>query len=193
MAKEFYEMKISLNGIEPEIWRKFIIDSSTSLEEFHNIIQIVMGWENYHLYGFFIKGVEYMPADDDSDLEQEAEDTKGMKLNKFGFRKRDKIRYIYDYGDSWEHTIKIEKIYEPEKDLIAPICIDGARNCPPEDCGSICGYEDILKAINKPTTKAAEELLEWLGDDYDPEEFNIDEINKRLQPKKTKKKKSAGG
>ena len=116
------------------------------------------------------------------------------KLNKFGFKKKDKFKYIYDYGDSWEHTIKIENIYEPKEGSIAPICIDGARNCPPEDCGSIYGYEDILKAIKKPTTKASKELLEWLGDDYDPEEFNIDEINKRLQPKKTKKKKkSAGG
>jgi hypothetical protein len=153
-----------------------------------------MGWENYHLYGFFIKGVEYMPADDELDLEQEAEDTKGKKLNKFGFKKKDKIKYIYDYGDTWEHTIKIDKIYEPEESIITPVCVDGARNCPPEDCGSVYGYEDILNAIKKPTTKAAKELLEWVGDDYDPEEFNLEEINKRLKPIKPKKaKKSAGG
>jgi hypothetical protein len=188
MAKELYQIKITLDGIEPEIWRKFIVDSSTSLDEFHDIIQIVMGWENYHLYGFYINGLEYSPADDFLYLEQNAEDATSIKLKEFGFKKNDEFQYIYDYGDSWEHTIKIEKIYEPEEGSLAPICIDGARNCPPEDCGSIYGYKNILNAIKKPTTKAAKELLEWLGDNYDPEEFNIDEINKWLNPKKAKKK-----
>jgi hypothetical protein len=90
-------MKITLNGIEPEIWRKCIVDNSISLDELHNIIQIVIGWKNYHLYGFFIKGVEYMTSDDDLDLEQKAEYAKGMKLNKFGFQKRDKSKYIFNF------------------------------------------------------------------------------------------------
>jgi len=191
MTKELIEMRISLDGIEPEIWRKFIVDSSIFLDDFHDIIQVVMGWENSHLYAFYINGVEFMPADDD--FEKEAEDTKGVKLSKLNLEKKSKIRYIYDFGDSWEHTIKIIKIYKPEEELMTPICIDGARNCPPEDCGSIPGYEDILTALEKPTTKAAKELIEWLGDDYDPEEFDINAINKRLQPKKIKKKKTAGG
>ncbi|HAJ78218.1 MAG TPA: hypothetical protein DCO75_00475 [Fibrobacteres bacterium] len=188
MAKELIEMKISIDGIEPEIWREFIVDSSISLDDFHGIIQVVMGWENCHLYGFYINGVEYIPAGDD--CEQDAEDTKGVKLNKLKLEKNTKIRYTYDFGDSWEHTIKIVKIYKPEEELLTPVCIDGARNCPPEDCGSVPGYEDILKAIKKPTSKAAKELIEWLGYEYNPEEFDIDKINKTLQPKKAKKKKS---
>lgn len=150
-----------------------------------------MGWENSHLYGFYISGIEYQPADDD--FENDAEDTKGMKLSKLKLEKETRIRYIYDFGDSWEHTIKIIKIYKPEEELLTPICIEDARNCPPEDYGSIPGYEDILTALKKPTTKAAKELIEWLEDDYDPGEFDLNKINKRLQPKKTKKKKTAGG
>jgi len=187
MAKELIQMKISLDWIKPEIWRRFIVDSSISLDDFHDIIQIVMGWTNSHLYVFFIKGVEYMPADDDS--EQEAKDTKGVKLNKLKLNKKDKIRYVYDYGDNWEHTILIENIFTPEEEMAIPFCLDGARNCPPEDCGSVPGYEDIVKAMKKPNTKAAKELIEWLGEKYDAEEFNIDEINGAYSTEDTNSKK----
>ncbi len=186
MTKKIIEMKISLDGIEPEIWRKFVVESSITLDDLHEIIQVVMGWENAHLYGFHINGVEYQPADDD--FENDAEDTKGMKLSQLKLEKITKIRYIYDFGDSWEHTIKINKIYKPEEELLTPTCIDGARNCPPEDCGSVPGYEDIVEAMKKPTSKRAKEFIEWLGEKYDPEEFDLKKINKRLQPKKPKRK-----
>jgi hypothetical protein len=187
MKKELIQMKISLDGIKPEIWRRFIVDSSISLDDFHDIIQIVMGWTNSHLYGFSISGVEYMPSDDD--CEQDAEDTQGVTLKKLKLRKNDKIRYVYDFGDDWGHTIKIENVFTPEEEVITPVCLDGARNCPPEDCGSIPGYEDIIHAMKKPTTKAAKEFIEWLGEKYDAELFDCDEINTVFKPKKTKKKK----
>jgi hypothetical protein len=177
MTKEIIQMKISLNDIQPEIWRRFIVPSSISLDDLHDIIQFVMGWTNTHLYGFYIKGTEFSPVDIDDEFESEAEDTKGKVLNKLNLKEKDTIQYIYDYGDNWEHTIKIEKISKERNEIKAPWCIEGARNCPPEDCGSIPGYEDIVTAMKNPESESAKEIVEWLGEPYNPEKFNLDEIN----------------
>jgi hypothetical protein len=147
-----------------------------------------MGWTNSHLYGFSIDGIDYSPADDE--FESEYEDTKGKTLENLGVRPKQKMKYTYDFGDDWEHTIAVEKIFENDLGMEPPFCVDGAGNCPPEDCGSIPGYADIVEAMKKPASKQAQEFIEWLGQSYDPEKFEIDEINKALKyfRKKTKKK-----
>ncbi|MBN1984452.1 MAG: plasmid pRiA4b ORF-3 family protein [Chitinivibrionales bacterium] len=190
MKSELLQMKISLNWIKPEIWRRFVVDSRVSLDEFHEILQVVMGWTNSHLYSFTVHGVDYMPADDEFEMD-ESEDTKGMSLKKLKLEKGDKIRYVYDMGDDWEHTIRIEKVFTLEEETKVPYCSEGERNCPPEDCGGAPGYEDIVKAMQKPRSKEAKELIEWLGEIYDPEKFDLEEINEVLQPEKKKRKKRA--
>ena len=166
MGKEIIQMKISLDGIRPQIWRRFIVESSISLERLHEIIQIVMGWENCHLYSFSIGGDEA---------------SKKMTLKELGLREKETIGYIYDFGDNWEHAIVVEKIASSDKKIITPRCLAGARNCPPEDCGSIPGYEDIVEAMKKPKSRKAREYIEWLGDIYNPAKFDISEINNNLK------------
>lgn len=186
MKSEIIQMKISIDWIKPEIWRKFIVDSSVSLDDFHDIIQIVMGWTNSHLYCFSIHGTEYMPSDPELGEDFGTKNTKGITLKKLLLKNGDVIHYVYDMGDNWEHTIKIEKVCIPEEKIQTPYCLEGARNCPPEDCGSIPGYEDIVKAMKRPKSKKAKEFIEWLDEPYDPERFSVEEINKILRPEKNK-------
>lgn len=190
MGSQLLQMKISLNNIKPQIWRRFTVDSSISLDKFHEIIQFVMGWTNSHLYEFTIDGIAYSPSVEDDFFENESENTKGKTLEKLGVSPKQKIKYLYDFGDYWEHTIVIEKIYDQDSEIIPPFCIEGARNCPPEDCGSTPGYEEIVQAMKNPRTKKAKEFTQWLGYSYDPEEFDLEEINfalKMFQKKKGKK------
>lgn len=192
MGSEVIQMKISLDWVKPEIWRRFTIGSCFTLDNFHDAIQVIMGWTNSHLYGFSINGIEYVPSNDD--FEQESEDTKGVTLQSLKLKVKDKIRYVYDFGDNWEHTVLIEKISKSDIESLIPVCLDGARNCPPDDCGSIPGYEDMVEAMKKPKSKEAKELIEWLGEPYNSEKFNLEEINSIFQPKKKKQKiKKAGG
>jgi hypothetical protein len=166
MGKEIIQMKISLDGIRPQIWRRFIVESLISLENLHEIIQIVMGWENCHLYSFSIGGEEV---------------SKKMTFKALGLREKDMIGYLYDFGDNWEHTIVVEKIASSDKKIETPRCITGSCNCPPEDCGSVPGYVDIVEAMKKPKTRKAREYIEWLGDIYYPAQFDIKEINDNLK------------
>src|SRR5512145_790286 len=110
-----YQFKISLNEIRPAIWRRFVVSANITLYELHHIIQIIMGWQNYHLHDFQIDGQIYGdPADDE-----------------FGDE--------YDFGDSWQHTLTLEKILPPDAYKRLPLCLGGNRACPPEDVGGVNG------------------------------------------------------
>jgi len=156
-----------------------------------------MGWENAHLYSFKIKKLYYQPPDPDDDDDfgffgfgTPPQNSLKTKLSDLNLRSRSKFLYTYDFGDNWDHTITVEKMLDDEKDMKVPSCIDGERNCPPEDCGSIFGYENILKVLKKKNKNKDDlELLEWLGEDYDPEYFDKEIVNALLKPSKPKKSK----
>ena len=191
MINNVIQMRISLDYIEPEIWRRFIVDSSITLHKLHKIIQIVMGWTDSHLYSFTIRKVEYqMPSPegydffDSFDVNQQPINSKKIILHDLNLRARQKFEYLYDFGDNWKHTILVEKIFQATDDTMVPYCIEGKRACPPEDCGSIPGYYQILEVLKNATTQEDKELLEWVGDDYNPELFDFRNINITLHPKK---------
>ncbi|NLD91381.1 MAG: plasmid pRiA4b ORF-3 family protein [Fibrobacter sp.] len=183
------KLRIKLNGIKPEIWRSVVVEDSLTLQDLHNVIQAAMGWGNCHMYEFEIAGIRYGIPDDDGFDEHEIENAKKVKLSKLKLTEKEKFEYIYDFGDDWNHTIKIEKILPGESPYDGPFCIEGARNCPPEDCGSIPGYEDIVEAMKNTKSKKAKEFIDWLGEPYDAEHFDIEEINTRLKHALPKKKK----
>jgi hypothetical protein len=193
MVKQIIQMRISLDYIEPEIWRRFIVDSSFTLDKLHQVIQIVMGWTNTHLYSFEIDKVNYdLPDPDDEELFDsigkgpKRENSKKVKLQNLNLRPRQKFHYTYDFGDNWEHTVLVENIYEATDEVLIPFCIAGKRNCPLEDCGSFPGYEQILKVLKKAETEDDKELLAWVGEEYDPEFFDLADTNAALNPKKRK-------
>jgi hypothetical protein len=108
-------------------------------------------------------------------------DASKVKLSQIVRGEKQKFTYEYDFGDSWEHEILIEKILQPEAGVRYPVCITGKRACPPEDCGGIWGYADLLETIKNPDDEEYEEMMEWLGGDFDPEAFDLDSIDKALR------------
>lgn len=178
MAK-ILQLKIKLIGIKPPIWRRFLIEDSVNFHQLHNIIQEVMGWENCHLYEFFVGDMNILEPNED--YSGPIEDSKRIKLKEV-LSEKQKFGYMYDFGDSWDHIITVEKILEKDKQQKYPVCIGGERACPPEDCGGNYGYEELLEIRkNKNHPEYEERIVEWLGDDFDPEQFDISLISKNLK------------
>ncbi len=173
-SDNIYQIKVTLKRIRPPIWRRLQVAGHTSLAQLHHIIQAAMGWIGYHLYTFNIDGEDYGIADDDWDV---LPDTR-ILLDELpeGY----KFTYVYDMGDWWEHEVKIEKILPPEESVSYPRCIKGKRACPPEDCGGPWGYAAMLEALADPEHPEHDDYLEWLGEEFDPEDFDLEEVNRRL-------------
>lgn len=178
-SKTIYQLKITLKNIKPPIWRRFQVLSSTTLEQLHEIIQSVMDWGNCHLHQFVISGVEYGKPEPAFDFH--VHDEKKIKLSQVVTGEKFKFHYVYDFGDDWEHEIILEKILPSESEVIYPICVKGKRACPPENCGGPWGYQDFLAAIQDSSHPEHENTLEWLIYDFDPEYFDLDDINERLE------------
>jgi len=180
MSTTAFQIKLELSGSKPKIWRRLIIPSDMLLSDLHKVIQTAMGWTNSHLHQF-IKGRVFLePPPEDEFWESSGIDYTGYTISKLLEKKNDKIVYEYDFGDGWEHIIKLEKVIE-EYEGTLPVCTKGALNCPPEDVGGIWGFQEFKKAINNPNHPEHEEYIEWIGEHYDPDYFDVDEINEMLQ------------
>ncbi len=182
MAK-ILQLKITLKEIEPKIWRRFLVSDFWTFDKLHRIIQKVMGWENYHLFEFKFGNTGIIPPDEGY-LEENELDPKKVKIGEYVYKEKQKFEYVYDFGDSWEHEIVVEKITEDKIEDADkyPKCIGGERACPPEDCGGTGGYErflEVLKTGKDPLGENPEGLKEWLGD-WEPEKFDLEEVNKEI-------------
>ena len=171
-----YQMKITLEDISPPIWRRIQVTSDTTLSRLHRILQITMGWSDCHLHEFVIDGISYGKPDKEDMLK-----VKNVILNRVVSGEHTRFSYIFDFGDFWCHKILIEKILPLEPDMRYPICIKGKRACPPEDCGGPGGYFELLKVLQDTTHPEHDETSEWIGGSFDPEAFDIDEINRELE------------
>lgn len=177
--RSIYQLKVALKGARPPIWRRLQIASSDNLEDLHIALQIVMGWTNDHLHEFSMGRVRYGIPDEDfpSDILDEADYRLAQVLRK----EKDTLNYDYDFGDGWVHTVVLEKILPFSTDAVLPVCLKGSRACPPEDIGGVGGYEMFLETISDPSHPEYEEMLEWIGGDFDPEHFDLAEVNDLLQ------------
>ncbi len=174
-----YQMKVALEDSKPPIWRRIQVTSATSLYRLHKVLQVVMGWSDYHLHEFIIDEMHYGEPSPDYDFKMNNDKT--VKLSQVIFEEEAKFAYIYDFGDYWYHKILVEKILPLEPDKHYPICIKGKRACPPEDCGGIWGYYSFLKAIQDPSNPEHDHMLKWVGGSFDSEAFDLNEINQRLR------------
>ena len=170
-----FQLKITLKGIKPPIWRR-VQTRDCTLAHVHDIIQLAMGWQFSHLHTFEIGGEHYSTHPD-----MECEPATGVKLSQLVEDGVDRFGYVYDMGDNWEHVIRIEKTLPAESGACYPRCITGKRACPPEDCGGIWGYEDFLGRILDPNDEEHEDMLEWVGGDFDPERFHLHQVNEALK------------
>lgn len=179
--KSVYQIKVTLIGSKPPIWRRFLVPDTTTLYRLHDILQIVMGWQDYHLHMFTINGQIYGDPEDDENGDLGTKNEARFKLNQALGREGSKFRYEYDFGDSWEHELIVEKILPAEKGIRYPLCVAGKRACPPEDVGGVWGYQKFLEAIGDPEHPEHDEYQEWTGGEFDPEHFDLDEVNDRLR------------
>jgi hypothetical protein len=176
-----YQIKVTLTGSKPPIWRRIQVRSDITLAKLHDIIQTVMGWYDYHLHQFIVAGIYFGVPDPDYGDWVDMRDEKKMRLNQITTSQGFKFAYEYDFGDSWEHTLLVEKILPPEEGVQYPVCVKGRRACPPEDVGGIWGYYGFLEAIQDPNHPEYDMYLEWVGGEFDPEAFDLDEANAALR------------
>ena len=158
-----YQIKVTLNGIKPPVWRRLLVPGELALKDFHQVLQRAFGWDNDHLHQFSVSR-RRLPE--------------RFRLDEILTGEKQAITYEYDFGDGWEHRVVLEKIVDSPDASIS--CIAGARACPPEDCGGVPGYYQLLNIIADPSHPEHGRLLDWVGPGFDPERFDISRINSAL-------------
>lgn len=169
---------VTLSDIEPEIWRRVLVPSDITLARFHAVLQAAMGWYDMHLHDFEIGDAHYgMRFDDDVELPWEVHDETKFILGEL-VEEGDVFTYVYDFGDGWRHEVLVERVFgKPDGlEIVGALCLDGARACPPEDCGGPPGYERLLGVLADRRDPEHQEMREWVGD-WEPEAFDLDAVN----------------
>jgi hypothetical protein len=177
------QFRIELLEIEPLIWRRIQVPADYNFWDLHVAIQDSMGWLDYHLHHFEIKGKGkrnevQIGIPDFDDMEDMPEVFPGWEImviayfNDLGIE----AEYHYDYGDSWVHKVKLEGYMYHEKNIRYPICTGGERACPPEDCGGVYGYYNVIKVLSNPKNPDYAEIKVWAGKKWNPEKFDKNDI-----------------
>jgi len=177
-----YQLKITLRDFRPPIWRRVLVPAHFTLAQLHWVVQHAMGWTNSHLHHFKVGETYFslpMPGTDWEELDER--DSRQIRLEQAAPRVKAKLIYEYDFGDSWEHEVVVEKILPPDPKMKHPVCLKGKGACPPEDVGGVWGYANFLEAINDPKHEEHEMYLEWIGGEFDPEAFDLEEVNAALR------------
>lgn len=177
-----HRLKITLRNVEPVIWRSVAVPSDFTLEDLHHVIQCAMGWEHAHMHDFRIGKVSYidmrMPINGDE------HDEAGVTLAQVLPAARRKMLYTYDFGDTWEHDVQVEAIGPPEDGVRYPVILAGEQACPPEDCGGVWGYADLLQVLSDPSDPEYKDMRAWIremtGGPFKPEVFNLKKANATL-------------
>jgi len=182
------ELRITLRSSKPPIWRRVAVPGGVTLAELHDIVQIVMGWFDEHLHQFRFKIKARPPSSielmrlvqtqglqvaaklvrservftDRSRGDIEGEDESTVSLGELSRKVKDKILYEYDFGDGWQHTLEVTKTYAPKDGVRYPVCLAGKLACPPDDCGGIWGYYEMLAAMEDPKHPEHETYRQWL-------------------------------
>jgi hypothetical protein len=174
-----YQLKITLKDCKPPIWRRVEVADNITLAQLHAIIQVAMGWTDSHLHMFSLGRTSYGVPDPNYD--EDVLDEQRYKLKQLLSEPKQKLSYEYDFGDSWTHEVLLEQVLPPEPGATYPRCTAGKRACPPEDCGGAWRYADFVQIIADPEHPEHEELLEWVGGEFDPEQFDLAEANAALR------------
>jgi len=176
-----YQIKILLKELEPTVWRRICVDDC-SLELLHWYVQVAMGWESVHPYAFMIGGTEFVDFSVGFDT-YERRDVCITRLSDVMpiQNRRPRFLYEYDFGDSWIHQLIVEERLAADREVTYPICLEGERACPPEDCGGPWGYANLLEAVRNADHGEHEEILEWVGEEFDPEKYDVTAANTELQ------------
>jgi len=166
-AASFARLKITLDDVKPTVLRRIEVPLTLRLDRLHLAIQAAMGWTNSHLYEIRAGDVGWGMTDPDwGDGPLDARKARLIDVLENAGTKT--LRYLYDFGDGWEHTIKVERLLDPQPGVVYPRLIEATGRCPPEDIGGPWGYAEFLDAIRDPKHERHVELKEWLAYDFDP-------------------------
>lgn len=178
------KLKITLLGTKPSVWRRIVIPAESTFYQLHMAIQAAFGWENSHLFEFSRSGLmepEGLRIGYPDD-EIETADAHDVLLQTVFCQEGDELKYVYDFGDYWDHRIKLEAIMQ--KEAYMPYCIDGKNECPPEDVGGTHGYQEMIQTFSNGSTSEKKSYRTWLGlgtgQDWDPTYYSQREVNKRM-------------
>lgn len=173
-----YQLKVALKGIRPPIWRRVLVPDNITLARLHAVLQIVMGWEDSHMHGFKIAGIEYGEPSIDSYVT--VRDERRFTLGELVAKVKAKFTYTYDFGDNWEHELLLEEILPVVADQPVPACVTGKRACPPEHVGGAWGYQALLEARANPRHPERQNFAALIAS-YDPDAFDLAAVNARLR------------
>ena len=174
-----FQLKVTLLDTKPPIWRRVLVDGSATLDHLHEVIQAAFGWWNYHLHEFEVGGTRYGAPDPDEDWGEPPRDERRTRLDAIA-GVGSSFRYMYDFGDGWDHRVVVEKVLPASSGAAVPACVDGRRACPPEDCGGTWGYRELLEILADPDHPEHDERREWLGRPLDPDAFDPDAFEGNL-------------
>lgn len=177
LRRPIYQLKVTLKGVSPRVWRRVLVSGNRSMKTLHQILQVTMGWSNSHLHLFeFADRVVY--TDLAFELEFEHHDESSTKLRKLAKTPGFRFKYEYDFGDSWEHLIEVEDILaDPGRE---PRCVAGKGACPPEDVGGVPGYSEFRAALADANHERHDELKRWVDETWEPT-FDLERTNARLR------------
>ncbi|MEU5722193.1 plasmid pRiA4b ORF-3 family protein [Micromonospora sp. NPDC047738] len=179
-----YQIKVSLRGARPPIWRRLEVPADVSLAQLHVLIQLAFAWTDSHLHVFETPYGSF--GRPDADLGHRA--ASGATLEQVAPAVGDKLRYTYDFGDNWEHDILVEKVLDRAASVTYPRCVAGRRAAPPEDCGGVWGYGELVEILADPTHPEHGDRLDWLdlddATDFDPARFDAKAVTAVLQQRR---------
>lgn len=177
----YYQLRIALKHLKPEIWRGLQVPDTTTLAQLHRCLQITMGWNNSHMHEFQVAKTRYgIPDREWEDVNSTLNEKHFMLADLLGQSVK-KFAYLYDFGDGWEHEIRVETILPITDQPSYPQCTGGANACPPDDVGGVPGYCDFVVAVLDQKHPEHDELLEWHGGSFDPHAFDINQVNAQLK------------
>ncbi len=176
---DIIQLKITLQETNPPIWRRIQVPKSITFFDLNHIIQIAMGWTNSHIFEFVIHGYTIGWAGDEENENEQPIDANSVLLGLVLNQPNEKFVFTYDFGDWWEHSVEVEALL-PKDEKTYPVCIDGELRCPPEDCGGIDGYYNILEIIKDKNHRDYDITKTWLGRGYNPAKFDIAKVNKEM-------------
>lgn len=188
MAKNVHVLKpkpdllllhIELSWIKPAIWRRVVVPENITLGKLHTVIQFAMGWEAGHLHEFEIAGEKYGIPDPDGWGPPINSETRKTLIKALSGQTT--FSYLYDFGDGWDHRVKVEKKLPAGVCPHVPYCIEGASACPPEDIGGAPGYANFLEVMADPRHPEFEDMVEWYGGTFDPALFELELVNQWLK------------
>jgi len=183
MSSKIYQIKISIKDSYPLIWRRLYIHSDILLTDFHKMLQTVVGWSNAYSHQFIKDDVYYVLPSDNFGNDGATIDYREKKVSDLLDDEENKIFYEYDFRDRWLHEIELENILDVDPHNTYPFCQDGELHCPPEGCGGVEGYDDLLSILSDIDNEEYYETIKWLGEDFDAHEFDKCFVNEMLRRK----------